>query len=73
MIKAVQVDLQLVLVQQLIVPSRRTAALHRPEVLAPARPSRVLFQSFLFRPPVNPTKTITYGFVGRPQLHTHRF
>jgi len=49
--KAVVVDLQLILVEEFL-GARRAVALHRAEVLAPSRASRVLFQSFLLGPPV---------------------
>lgn len=62
MIETVQIDFQLVLVQQLIVPSRRAAALHSTKVLAPARSTGVLFQALFFRSPKHTqnTKRNTY-------------
>lgn len=51
MTEAVVVHLQLILVEE-FVGARRAVALHRAEVLAPARAASVLFQSFLLGPPV---------------------
>lgn len=53
MAEGVQVDFELVLVEQPVVPGRAAAALHRPEVLRPARAPSVLLEPLLFRTPVD--------------------
>lgn len=50
--EAVVVNLQLILVEE-FVGARRAVALHRTEVLAPARAARILFQTLLLGPPAD--------------------